>query len=158
MTCHQREQPCPSFKLEPVVNADGTTDFARGDSDDGRPVRQVLLAYLVAVLVPLAGVLAGVLVLSRSGQWVRRQGALIIALSVILMALGFGVGSMLVESYFAAEAQHELNAISSDTQRMDSESQRQLQERLANVRKEGAATDARLRALQEREGTQTGRR
>ena len=140
------------------MNADGTTDFARDDSDDGRPVRQVLLAYLVAVLVPLAGLLAGVLVLSRSGQWVKRQGTLIIALSVILMSLGFGLGGMLVESYFAGRAQRELNAISSETQRLEAESERQLQERLAKVRKEGAATQARFRALEERERTQTGRR
>jgi uncharacterized protein HemX len=133
------------------------TDRSPSASADGRPIRQVLLACLVAVLSPPTGLLAGVLVFARQGRRARRQGALIIALSALLISLGIGLGPMVVDSYFAGKAQHELNAVSSETERSDAESQRELEEQLAQTRREGAATQAHIRALQESQRSHTGR-
>lgn len=116
----------------------------------GKPVRLVLLGYLAAVLLPLIGIAAGVLIAAtRPAGWARKQGLLIIALSAVLITLGVGLAPMLADSFFAAKAQRELNAISQETERADEESVRQMEAEQAKSRREEAATLAHIRNLQE---------
>lgn len=99
----------------------------------------------------MAGLLAGLIVVTRPGRWARRQGILIIALSAALMSLGIGLAPMVADSHFAGKARSELNAVARETERGDAELRRQTQAEVVKSREELAATEARLSALQARQ-------
>ncbi len=98
----------------------------------------MLLSYLAAVLLPFAGLLAGVLVATRPGSWAKRQGVLIVVLSAALATFGIGLAPMLGDSYYAGKERTELSTLAREQKRDEAESRR--------AEEELAATEARLRA------------
>ncbi|HME02714.1 MAG TPA: hypothetical protein VKG38_06735 [Solirubrobacteraceae bacterium] len=135
------------------MSTGGSANAGLVSQDGQRPVTLIVLGYLAAVLMPLVGLLVGLIAVSRPGSWTRKQGALIIALSTVLITLGIGLAPMLADSYFAGKAQRELNAVSQETRRADQESDRKLQAEDAKLHEEERATEVRIAQLRSRRRT-----
>lgn len=139
--------------LTPTAMNATTVQSPTEHTPDPRPVRLVLLAYLVTVLLPVAGLLAALLVVTRPGKWAKRQAFAIVVLAATLTVLGIGLAPMLGDSYYAAREHRELNAVAHETAR-DEESARQMESEIAKSRQEFAVTNKhleRLAAAQRRE-------
>ena len=110
---------------------------AHAHEDGKRHVALVAVGYLSAVLLPLFGMLVGILIAaSPPSRWARKQGLAIIVLSGVLITFGIGLGPMLTDSYFAGKAQSELNTVSKETERADEESKREFQAQMARLHRE----------------------
>ncbi len=131
------------------MDAVETAGATHGAEDGRKHVALVVAGYLSAVLLPLFGMLVGILIVaSPPSRWARKQGVAIIVLSGVLITFGIGLGPMLTDSYFAGKAKSELNAVSQETQRADEQSLRQMEAEQAKSRKEYAAIQAHIGQLQ----------
>jgi thiol:disulfide interchange protein len=126
-----------------MTSADELADAPAGGAR--RPIALIAFGYVATVLAPLIGIFVGFFVLTRRGQWAKRQAMLIVVLAVVLAAFRFSLASMLADSYFAGKERQQLNAVAKETRTFEEEDKRQLAAELKKTREEGAAELARIR-------------
>ncbi len=130
------------------MNAAEPAAVAHAPEDGRKHVALVVAGYLSAVLLPLFGMLVGVLIAaSPPSRWARKQGLAIIVLSGVLITFGIGLGPMLTDSYFAGKARSELNTVSKETESANEESNRQFKAQMTRIHREEAETEAKIRAF-----------
>ena len=138
--------------LEPSV-PDGLSPAARGtaapsqDRGGGSSWAIVALGYLLALLMPFAGMLVGAVTLTRRTRKATLHGGLIIAASVLVLATGAALLPAIVDSSLTGarqRAERELSEVAAQTQREHQESNRQLGRELSKSRAEEHETLARL--------------
>jgi hypothetical protein len=125
---------------------------ADAPGEDRKPVALVLLGYGATVMIPTIGILFALATLTRPGRWAKKQGMLMIGLATLMLAFGVALVPMLTESYFAGQANSELQRASQVTRHEEAESQRRFHTEMSRLHKEEAATDARIRRLRKEGG------
>lgn len=136
----------PSVPDGPISGPQGAAALSAGRG--GRPSWIIVaLGYLLAVVIPFAGLLVGAVMLVRRTHRATLHGALIIAASVLVLATGAALLPAIVDSSLSGarqRAERELREVETQTQREDQESNRQLEREDSKARTEEHETLARL--------------